>query len=58
MDNGGYKIICSLGPFEIDDCGSYFSIYKNSKYIGEFKNRDNAFKYVFLEYFDEAGDYH
>lgn len=51
MDNGGYKIILSLGPYEIDDCGSYYMIYENSKYIGEFKSRDAAMYYVFTKYF-------
>lgn len=54
MDDGGYKIILSLGPYEIDDCGSYFVIYKDSKYIGEFKNRDSAMFYVFKKYFSKV----
>lgn len=45
MDNGGYKIIYDVEPFQIDDCGSYFMIYRNYKYIGEFKNKIEAVRY-------------
>jgi hypothetical protein len=51
MDSGGYNIILNLGRYCIDDCGSYFMIYEDHKYIGEFKNKDNAFLWVFKKHY-------
>lgn len=44
MDNG-YNIIFDYKPYQIDDCGSYYVIYENHKYIGEFKNKYSALSY-------------
>lgn len=46
MDNGGYKIIYDLEPYTIDDCETFFMVYKNHKHIASFWNRKDAFDYV------------
>ncbi len=46
MDNGGYKIIYDLEPYIIDDCNTYYMVYKDYKHIASFKNKLDAFDYV------------
>ena len=55
MDDGGYKIIYDVSPYMVDDCGSYFMIYKNYKHIASFKTKELALDYVHKFYRDIVG---
>ena len=46
MDSGGYKIIYDLEPYMIDDCDTYFMVYRDCKHIASFWNKIDAFDYV------------
>lgn len=46
MDSGGYKWVFDSKPYMVADETEYFAVYKDSKQVAAFREKDEAVGYI------------